>query len=622
MTELASQSSASSRDTTSSVEPEAARSGGGSSKGSVNAWVCLAAWSAFAVPMFLKMPLTNDTCLFDIQARMVTQGGTLYKDMHEPNLPGVVWLQMLARAIGGESSVTMRFFDLAFFIGILSSVVLILRRQSAASSRQAAWTITGLSVFYFGLSEWCHCQRDTWVVLPVLAGAMLRMRQIERASRLRLNQPSNTNADAGRQLRNCPEIVSRFVRRTSLSVAAVSTDKDVRRTEFVSGQFLSSKVLVTSGVLEGLVWACGIWIKPHILISIVAVWIISWRSMPNRRAAVADTMGLLVGGLLGGAIGIGWLMHVGAWPHFVDTLSNWNPDYLAAGRENWTAQRFSAMFIRFFPWLLVHLVAAPIALAAVWRSIRRLDIGVATQVGFLSKSILAAVYLTWLVHSFLLQHLFDYVHVPAVILAVALVSLHGGTSPNPNRYRNLGILFACLVVSFNPLLSKPRISLWQASVTTEASVELQDRLAHFENPRRSDLLKIEGFLRSQNVSQHDVCCFNSDCVSIYWDLNLLPATRFTYLFELMNYHPTRAADFQSTLESNPHRFIVTDLVSSGMSFPDAMAIDAKNPLMPPKYPRAKDTYPWSHPVVFRAGTYLVHEVQQPIGSLRMPRKSR
>lgn len=581
MTELVSQSSAASRDTTSAVEPEAARNGGGS-KGSVNAWVCLAAWSAFALPMFLKMPLTNDTCLFDIQARMVTQGGTLYKDMHEPNLPGVVWLQMLARAIGGESSLTMRVFDLAFFIGILSSVFLILRRQSAASSRQAAWTITGLSVFYFGLSEWCHCQRDTWVLLPVLAGAMLRMRQIDRASRLRLNQPLDTNAD------------------------------ELRR--------LSSKCLVSGGVLEGLVWACGIWIKPHILISIVAVWIISWRSMPNRRAAVADTMGLLVGGLLGGAMGVGWLIYVGAWPHFVDTLSNWNPDYLAAGRENWTAQRFSAMFIRFFPWLLVHLVAVPIALAAVWRSMRRFDIGVATQVGFLSKSILAAVYLTWLVHSFLLQHLFDYVHVPAVILAVALVSLHGGTSPNPNRYRNLGILFACLVVWLNPLLSKQRISLWQASVTTEASVELQDRLAHFENPRRGDLLKIEDFLRSQNVGQHDVCCFNSDCVSIYWDLNLLPATRFTYLFELMNYHPTRAADFQSALESNPHRFIVTDLVSSGMSFPDAMAIDSKNPLMPPKYPRAKDTYPWSHPVVFRAGTYLVHEVQQPIGTLRMPRK--
>ena len=41
-----------------------------------------------------------------------------------------------------------------------------------------------------------------------------------------------------RCLRNCPEIVSRFVRRTSLSVAAVSADKDVRRTKVFSGHFL------------------------------------------------------------------------------------------------------------------------------------------------------------------------------------------------------------------------------------------------------------------------------------------------------------------------------------------------------------------------------------------------
>ena len=41
-----------------------------------------------------------------------------------------------------------------------------------------------------------------------------------------------------RCLRNCPELVSRFVRRTSLSVAAVSTDKDVRRTKVFSGHFL------------------------------------------------------------------------------------------------------------------------------------------------------------------------------------------------------------------------------------------------------------------------------------------------------------------------------------------------------------------------------------------------
>lgn len=45
------------------------------------------------------------------------------------------------------------------------------------------------------------------------------------------------NAAMTSSLRNCPEIVPRFVRRTSLSVATVATDKDVRRTKVISGQF-------------------------------------------------------------------------------------------------------------------------------------------------------------------------------------------------------------------------------------------------------------------------------------------------------------------------------------------------------------------------------------------------
>jgi hypothetical protein len=542
---------------------------------SINAWFCFAVWAAFALPMFIRMPLTNDTCLFDIQARMVTEGGTLYKDMHEPNLPGVVWLQMLARTIGGESSETMRAFDLLFFAGILGSMFCFCRcqktslcspdatasSQSTTSRRHAVWTIASLSVFYLSLSEWCHCQRDTWVLLPVLIGALLRLRQINRAHQTVKSENSSS--------------------------------------------------LFTFSLLEGLVWAGGIWIKPHVVISILAVWLISFQLMPNRRAAVLDAAGLLVGGIGGGILGIGWLLYSGAWPFFVATLTNWNPDYLAAARENWTWPRFVAMFTRFFPWMLVHLVALPIAFAAVFvRSARA------------SQRILAAIYLTWLVHSFFLQHLFDYVHVPAIILGVSLVSTHAGTANTKRLFALIFGVFACLVVAGNPLLKKDRLQLWQDCLTHSASSELQDRLSFFDNPRRGDLGKVIEFLQSKNVKQNEVCCFNSDCVSVYWELDLLPATRFTYLFELMNYHPTRAADFQAALESSPHRFIVTDLVSSGMSLQDASAIDPRTPLIPPSYPKAKNVYPWSHPIVFRAGTYLVHEVQQPIGKLKMPRRRR
>jgi hypothetical protein len=560
--------------------------------GSLNAWLCFVLWAAFAVPIFLRMPLTNDTCLFDIQARMVTQGGTLYKDMHEPNLPGVVWLQMLARTIRGDSSETMRGFDLVLFAGILGSLFVFIRRKNASlhpqdatqrsqiatSNRVAVWTLTGLSIFYWSLSEWCHCQRDTWVLLPVLIGSLLRLRQIDRANAL---ATENSHSRPGSRL-------------------------------------------FASSLFEGLVWASGIWIKPHIVLSIVAVWLISFRQMPNRRASIVDAGGLLIGGIIGGSIGVAWLMSCGAWPYFMDTLSNWNPDYLAAGRVNWTWQRFVLMFSRFFPWMLVHFAAIPIAFAALIKVVSKCGKDssnpASTEVSVITKSVLAAIYVTWLIHSFFLQHLFDYVHVPAVILGFVLIVLHAASSENSKRYQVLAALFACLVVSTNSMLTKQRLQLWKSSITSSSSAELKDRFAHFDNPRRQDLEKVAEFLRSQNVKEREVCCFNSDCVSIYWDMNLLPATRFTYLYELMNYHPTRQPDFQAALEAQPHRFLVIDLVSCGMPYQDAIAIDPRDPLTPPKYPSRKNVYPWSHPIVFRAGTYLVQEVQTPIGKLKMPKQ--
>ena len=51
---------------------------------------CLVALLAIAAPQFLRTPLTNDTALYDLQSRMLKDGAVLYRDVLEPNLPGVV----------------------------------------------------------------------------------------------------------------------------------------------------------------------------------------------------------------------------------------------------------------------------------------------------------------------------------------------------------------------------------------------------------------------------------------------------------------------------------------------------------------------------------------------------
>jgi len=72
------------------------------------------------IPLFIRMPLATDVVLYDLQAQMVLNGGTLYKDIFETNLPGIVWLHMLVRSFIGMSSDAIRAVDLLIVSGSVS----------------------------------------------------------------------------------------------------------------------------------------------------------------------------------------------------------------------------------------------------------------------------------------------------------------------------------------------------------------------------------------------------------------------------------------------------------------------------------------------------------------------
>ena len=74
--------------------------------------VLLSALCVIAVPLFVRMPLTNDAEQYDLQADVVRRGGVLYRDALEPNLPGVVWVHVGVRRLLGESSEALKAFDL------------------------------------------------------------------------------------------------------------------------------------------------------------------------------------------------------------------------------------------------------------------------------------------------------------------------------------------------------------------------------------------------------------------------------------------------------------------------------------------------------------------------------
>ena len=130
-----------------------------------------ALWLMLQVPVFLQMPLTPDAVLYDLQAHCLVQGGVLYRDIVEPNLPGVVWIHAVVRSLFGESDQVLRVFDLVIVLsitGILCRVVAARTDSRRLQDASMAGLASLLLMFYLGTSEWCHCQRDTWMLLPCL----------------------------------------------------------------------------------------------------------------------------------------------------------------------------------------------------------------------------------------------------------------------------------------------------------------------------------------------------------------------------------------------------------------------------------------------------------------------
>ncbi len=513
-------------------------------------WLCLLLLLALAIPLFVRMPLTNDTEVYDLQAAGYRAGGVLYRDFLEPNLPGVIWIHLAVRGMAGDAPETMRLFDLLVFAASTTLAGRLVMRAGGTLTA-AIWTVLGMAAFYLTCSEWCHCQRDIWMLYPALSAVSVRL--------------------------------------SSLSVTG--------------WQHRYNRSL-----LEGLCWGAAVWLKPHVVIPGLLVWVVSLRYLPRRGLIIPDVLGLLTGGLLMGGMGVVWMMQSGCWPAFLETLREWNPAYFRAGRAHWTPPRFVAMLIRQGPWSLLHLIVLFIIARLFVGRIRTRETSAANVA---VRETVAALYLGWMTQALFLQHLFDYVHAPTILLALLLVATQTVSAiPAMTWAPRAWVAFALVAAVTSPLLRAERLSLWTACWQRDISPAVRDQFAYFPNPDREDLARIAAYLRAEHVTGRDVCFYNSDFVSLYRQLDLLPPVRYTYFFETIQFFPERRRAILNELQQSPHRFVVTDLVSVGMPRRDAEVVGPDGPLQPPPaYRRApREVYPWSCPVVFRAGTYLVHRV--------------
>jgi len=505
-------------------------------------------WLIVLGPIFIRMPVTNDAVLYDLESRWISEGLIPYRDYVEVNFPGVLVIHYATRTVFGESDEALKFADLLLLSGTLLFALLIVRLITK-SMIPAIWALSLALLFYLSQSEWCHCQRDTWLLLPTMVGCFLRIRQVHKI----LEQEPHTT--------------------------------------------------FSFSLLEGIVWGCGIWLKPHLLVMCVTVWAFSLLMTEGWNRKSVDAFGLLAGGLIVGGIGMWGLHKIDAFDSLFVSLTEWSPGYLAARFDNWTLPRYVGMVYHFAPWHLLHLVALPISMRAIFLFLfkQRDDISFA-------RVSLSAVYLVWFLQSHLLQHLFDYVHVPALLLSIFVLAAHSGEIKFL-RSPALMIAFIAVALLTSPMANLQTMKLWPTAIQRDLTPAQTDHVAQLMNPKWEDLNKVEEFLRSQNVQNEDVLMYNSDLVTLYWDLNLKSPTPYIYYYEIQAYLPERKELLLASLEKGNQKFVVTDLVGCGMPIPFAEEVDEQGELAPPpRYRRANlKSYPWSEPVVFRSGRYLVHQ---------------
>ncbi|MFO0802959.1 MAG: hypothetical protein U0791_07525 [Gemmataceae bacterium] len=464
-------------------------------------WLITALALAAGIPQFLCLPPWNDVTLHDLAARNILRGGVHYRDLFDTNLPGIDWTMAAIRSVFGWSFVTLRAFDLL----IVASSVAILAKLAG---QRAAWFAAAVAMWYPFTSEFNHCQRDAWMLLP----------------------------------------------------AAAATWASARN---------------RGTIAQGFLWGVAVWFKPHVLIPAAAVWFTDCRT--NRWR---DLGGVLLGGAIAGILGVAWLVQTGAWPHFLDVFTRWNPEYVQDGIWQTLPFKMKYTVTCFLPWGLVHLAAVPAAVCDVRR-----------------RSPLAALYLGWLVQAVLLQKPFDYVQVPVLLLGFAVLASRGWS---------VGFPFLIWFVVWG----RPALEEWPRCFHECGSPELRDRLGRFTDTpwgtNWEQLRDVENYLRTVDppLGDRELTCWHDTTHPLYLSLGLEPSTRYMHygtVFPLRG----KVDEIRNEVIRSPQRYVVSDLLRMTRDPMKAQAGEGVPAWLPP---RERERFPWNQAVVFRSGRYVVHRV--------------
>jgi hypothetical protein len=180
-------------------------------------------------------------------------------------------------------------------------------------------------------------------------------------------------------------------------------------------------------------------------------------------------------------------------------------------------------------------------------------------------------------------------------------------------------VFAVLVAARSLVSEGQRLALWGRCWREGGSPEVRNGLARVSGADATDwvhLARVAEFLREQGVRDGELTCYHRGTTPLYLELGVRPATRLVWVDILVHFFPGHADRMRAELSQSGQRYVVSDL---RVASPKGLAGNGRTdqtPALPPNFPGDWATrYPWSEPVVFRSGRYLVHRVTGPVGTL-------
>lgn len=491
---------------------------------------------ATGLPLFLRTPVWCDITLYEVAARTLLRGGVHYRDVFDTNLPGFVWLLTVICWAFGFSSIALRCVDLAIVAGVVYLIDRLARRGGATPVSRW-WAIAAAAVLYPSTVEMVHAQRDTWMALPAVAALLIRVRR------------GSTSA---------PSPAPGFA----------------------------------WACLEGALWGCAVWIKPHCILMAAGVWLATaWplaRATTHRRSTLlADALGNLTGGLVVGLAGLALVVAGGSWSGFWEVLTVWAPEYADVSRRE-LEMRYDLELHWFPPWSLLLIPTVPLAMlsivdAAPWAGlpspepsrpgpVGRLLPGwlwdrEAGSQGRIVRAALAVLYLVWSAQSFYIQRGFVYCHMvelflmfglwaahrwslpAAVILWIALTSTfwligdrnprvrarlftiarHDGRPASEPEYEHYFVR--------HPLADWQRLKLWsrcwRCSLSNRERYILWDQLRRLDGHEAAfsweELDEVAEFLRSKHVGDRELIAWHDTPHALYLMLNIEPGLRYMHV---------------------------------------------------------------------------------------------